>query len=199
MLDVMRTSGPGFRPLSAEVVRADPFRYLDFELESLRGLAALMERLADSLPDDVNRSEAAVGSALLHVMAAQRVAPVEDILFPALERCLPEDAPARRALMVARSEHETTTGAAIGLAEELDMLSRTGRARNPDALGFMLHAFFDAARRQADWIEAAILTHARVTLGPAETALLGEQLAAHAIDQVAQRSNVLRTIGRERR
>ncbi len=199
MLDVMRAGGPGFQPLSAEVIRADPFRYLASELESLRGLAALMERLADSLPDDVNRSEAAVGSALLHVMAAQCVAPVEDILFPALERCLPEDAPARRALVVARSEHETATGAAIGLAEELDTLSRIGRARNPDALGFMLHAFFEGARRQADWIEAAILTQARVALGPDETALLGEQLAAHAIDQLAQRSNVLRTIGRERR
>jgi hypothetical protein len=52
-------------------------------------------------------------------------------------------------------------GRAIELADELEALADSGRARNPDALGFMLRAFFDGLRRHLDWMDVTIMPAAR--------------------------------------
>jgi hemerythrin-like domain-containing protein len=139
----------------------DPLAYLAHDHATQRALADLLEGVADGLPDGVDRRAAALGGHSLRMLAARRWALEEQALFPLIESRAPENAPARRAIAIARREHRETAGRAIELADELDALADSGRARNPDALGFMLRAFFDGLRRHLDWTEAAILPAAR--------------------------------------
>jgi hemerythrin-like domain-containing protein len=139
----------------------DPLAYLAHDHATQRALADLLEGLADGLPDGVDRRAAALGAHSLRMLAARRWALEEQALFPLIESHAPEGAPARRAIAIARREHRETAGRAIELADELEALAESGRARNPDALGFMLRAFFDGLRRHLDWTEAAIMPAAR--------------------------------------
>ncbi len=139
----------------------DPLAYLAHDHATQRALADLLESLADGLPEAVDRRAAALAAHSLRMMAARRWALEEQALFPMLESRAPAEAPVRRAIAIARREHRETAGRAIELAEELEALSQAGRVVNPDALGFMLRAFFDALRRHLDWMEVAVLPAAR--------------------------------------
>jgi hemerythrin-like domain-containing protein len=137
--------------------RGDPLAYLAHDHATQRALADLLEGVADGLPDATDRRAAALGAHSLRMLAARRWALEEQALFPLIERLAPAEAPARRAIAIARREHRETAGRAIELAEELEALAATGRAPNPDALGFMLRAFFDGLRRHLDWMDAAVM------------------------------------------
>lgn len=142
-----------------------PLVPLAYDHKAQRSLADLLEAVADSLPDEVNRGSAALAAGLLRERTAGRGVREELALFALMEpRALP-DSPLRRAIALARRENIECDGRAIELAEELDALAETGRARNPDALGFMLRAFFDGLRRHLDWVEIAIVPHARDMMG----------------------------------
>lgn len=139
----------------------DPLAYLAHDHATQRALADLLEGVADGLPDGVDRRAAALGAHSLRMLAARRWALEEQALFPLIESRAPEGDPARRAIAIARREHRETAGRAIELADELEALADSGRARNPDALGFMLRAFFDGLRRHLDWMDATIMPAAR--------------------------------------
>jgi hemerythrin-like domain-containing protein len=139
----------------------NPLAYLAHDHATQRALADLLEGVADGLPDGVDRRAAALGAHSLRMLAARRWALEEQALFPLIESRAPDGAPARRAIAIARREHRETAGRAIELADELEALAAIGRARNPDALGFMLRAFFDGLRRHLDWMDATIMPAAR--------------------------------------
>jgi len=139
----------------------DPLAYLAHDHATQRALAGLLERIADGLPEAADRRATTLAAHSLRMLAARRWALEEQALFPMLESRAPVEAPVRRAIAIARREHHETAGRAIELAEELEALAQSGRAANPDALGFMLRAFFDALRRHLDWMEVAVLPAAR--------------------------------------
>ncbi len=157
--------------------RADPFAYLDYDNRAQRALADLLEAIADSLPDDVDRARCALAAGLLRTAIEHHDAIEERGLFPLIEARCPPDDPLQRAIAIARREHGETIGRAIELAEELDALARSGRARNAESTGFMLRAFFDALRRHVDWAEATICAQARGLLTQDDCAELGARLA----------------------
>lgn len=159
-------------------MRGDPFGYYDYDNRAQRALADLLEGIADSLPDEINRASAALAAGLLRTAVAHHDAIEEQGLFPLIEARAPIGAPLRRAVAIARREHGETIGRAIELAEELDALARTGCARNAESLGFMLRAFFDGLRRHMDWAEATIYPQARDLLTRDDLATLGVRLAA---------------------
>jgi hypothetical protein len=177
MLDVVRPVRAFRRPPTPEAIRADPLGYLAADQRAQRALADMLEDLADALPDGVTRAAAARAAALLRGPARRDAALEERALFPVIETSAGGDATARRMIALAVREHRETAGRAIELAEELDELARTGRARNPESLGFMLRAFFEGARRHVDWVEAAILAPARRAMTGPDLAELGVRLA----------------------
>ena len=163
------------RPPNEAAIRADPFVLLDYDHKAQRALADLLERIADSLPDEVSRADAALAARELETRH-KRHAEIEDkCVFPLLEtRC--DGEVTRRAIAIARREHHDAEGRAIELSEALDALSQTGRALNAEGLGFMLRAFFDGLRRHLDWVDAAILPQARAKLSDRDRALLADRL-----------------------
>lgn len=163
------------RPPHVEAIREDPLGYLDYDHGAQRALADLLETIADGLPFDVSRAGAALAASLLRRSAARHAALEDEALFPLLESRA-HDEITRAAIAIARREHGDAAGRAIELAEELDLVATTGRARNAESLGFMLRAFFDGQRRHLDWVEAAIMPQARRVFGPHDIAQLGERL-----------------------
>jgi hemerythrin-like domain-containing protein len=176
MLDADQKAHVFQRPPSLDTVRSDPFYYLDYDHSAQRALADLLEDIADSLPDCVNRAAAALAAAQLRATPPRHKAIEEQALFPLLERRC-DDPAVLKALGVARREHEDSAGHAVELAEALDVLAERGYAANPESLGFMLRAFFDGLRRHMDWVEAAILPQARKLLGAEDVARFGARLA----------------------
>jgi hypothetical protein len=176
MLDVNEKAHAFQRPPRIETVRRDPFSYLDYDQSAQRALADLLEDIADSLPDCVNRAAAALAAAQLRAVPARHKAIEEQALFPVLEACCP-DGEITRTLAVARREHEDSAGHAVELAEALDALAEHGYAANPESLGFMLRAFFDGLRRHMDWVDAAIMPRARKALSAKDVAAFGARLA----------------------
>lgn len=158
--------------------RHDPLAFLEYDHKAQRALADLLESVADSLPDAVNQASAALAASLLRDSVVRRSTLEEAALFPLIEAQMPAGSPVRRAVGLARREQRDCAGRAIELAEELDLLASRGRARNADALGFMLRAFFDGLRRHLDWIDIAILPHAREALSAVDISTLGAQFAA---------------------
>lgn len=162
----------------ARLMRDDPLAYLEYDHKAQRALADLLETVADSLPDNVNQASAALAASLLRDSVQRRSALEEEALFPMIEARADVNAPLQRAIMLARREYRDSTGRAIELAEELDALAETGRTANPDALGFMLRAFFDGLRRHLDWVDVAILSHVREALSPDDVAQLGARFVS---------------------
>lgn len=155
------------------MMRDDPLAYLEYDHKAQRALADLLEALADSLPDGVNPAAAALAASLLRDSLQRRAALEEATLFPLLEARSGALSPICRAVTLARREYNHSAGLAIELAEELDELAASGRVTNPEALGFMLRAFFDGLRRHLDWVDVAILSHLREALSPGDVVALG--------------------------
>lgn len=108
-------------------------------------LCEQLERIADSLPDRIDR--------LLCLQIANRLLPVvreshryeEQILFPAFNRA----ARTRGHVVVTQltSDHIFDECAAEEVTEALLDIGHGGEVANPEAFGFMLRAFFDTVRR----------------------------------------------------
>lgn len=108
-------------------------------------LCEQLEQVADSLPDRTDR--------LLCLQIASRLLPAlreshryeEQVLFPAFDR----EARGHARLMVAQltCDHTFDEGAAEEITETLLKIGHGGEIGNPEALGFMLRAFFDTVRR----------------------------------------------------
>jgi hypothetical protein len=160
MLDAEQKASFFQRPPSDLALRADPFAYVDYDHSTQSALADLLENLADSLPDCVNRAAAALAAGQLRSAPHRHALIEETALFPAIEACCARR-DMSRAMEAARREHEETAGDAIELAEALDALAEQGCAENPESLGFMLRAYFEGVRRHLRWVEAAIVEPAR--------------------------------------
>jgi hemerythrin-like domain-containing protein len=115
--------------------------------EKLR-LCAAIEAIADALPSQVDRVQC--------LRIANQLVPLlrhchqyeEETVFPAFERFEGPDREARAAsVRRLRSEHVEDECAAQDLSEVLLKVGHGATIDNPEALGFMLRAFFDTLRR----------------------------------------------------
>ncbi|MCO5160620.1 MAG: hemerythrin domain-containing protein [Mesorhizobium sp.] len=114
--------------------------------EEKLSLCDALEAIADSLPGNVDRFECLrVGSVLAPAMRRSHQFE-ETRIFPAFER---SPAVPGRAVSVARlkSEHLADECAAADVSEELLRIGHGEEIGNPEALGFMLRALFEAMRR----------------------------------------------------
>ncbi|MGC4025463.1 MAG: hemerythrin domain-containing protein [Mesorhizobium sp.] len=106
-----------------------------------------LEAIADSLPHCVSRFDC--------IRVANRLLPLlreshryeEEVVFPVFER-QSDVLPKRRSTVLRlKSEHLYDEGAAEEICERLLWIGHGGEIENPEALGFMLRAFFDTMRR----------------------------------------------------
>lgn len=122
-----------------------------------------LESIADSLPYHVDK--------LVCIRVASRLLPLlreshryeEEVLFPVFERDTLAH-PARRATVLRlKSEHVYDEGAAEEICERLMWIARGGEIDNPEALGFMLRAFFDTVRRHVAFEKEYVFPSALLT------------------------------------
>lgn len=123
-----------------------------------------MERIADGLPDEVDRRLCAQVASILQFDLPLHHQDEEEALFPLLrQRAAPEDG-VDLILERLAFEHSTDNDFASEIAEALELLGQGRRAANPDMLGYMLRGFFERYRRHVHWENALVMPLARLRL-----------------------------------
>lgn len=106
-----------------------------------------LEAIADSLPHHVDRLSCLnVASRLLPALR-QSHRYEEQVLFPAFESGWGANLRSKQSVLRLKAEHIYDEGAAEEITDALMWIGRGGDIANPEALGFMLRAFFDTVRR----------------------------------------------------
>ncbi len=160
-------------------LRRSPVDLIEHEHLIQAQICHSLERIADDLPDNVDRElcRKVIDSLQFEMPIHHRD---EELgLFPLIERrALPEDnihdILARLAL-----EHATDESFAGELLESLEGLSEGKRLKNPDMVGYMLRSFFESYRRHIAWENAIVLPLARARLTQEDLAELSKAMASH--------------------
>jgi len=136
-----------------------------------------MERIADGLPDEVDRRLCAQVASCLQYDLPLHHHDEEEGLFPLLRaRAKPEDG-VDQILERLTSEHSSDNDFASEIAEALETLGQGGRPANPEMLGYMLRGFFERYRRHVHWENQLVMPLARL------------RLTRDDLDQLAARMN----------
>ena len=123
-----------------------------------------MERIADGLPDEVDRRLCAQVASCLQYDLPLHHHDEEEGLFPLLRaRAKPEDG-VDQILERLAAEHSSDTDFASEIAEALETLGQGGRPANPEMLGYMLRGFFERYRRHVHWENQLVMPLARLRL-----------------------------------
>jgi hypothetical protein len=122
----------------------EPCRRLTAAYASKITLCDDLEAIADSLPFNVDRLSCLDVASRLLPLLRQSHRYEEDVLFPAFECGLGAN---RQSIQRLKAEHIYDEGAAEEITDTLLWIGRGGDIANPEALGFMLRAFFDTVRR----------------------------------------------------
>jgi hemerythrin-like domain-containing protein len=123
-----------------------------------------MERIADGLPDEVDRRLCAQVASCLEFDLPLHHQDEEHALFPLLKkRALPEDG-VDKILDRLAAEHSSDNDFASEIAEALETLGQGGRPANPEMLGYMLRGFFERYRRHVQWENTLVMPLARLRL-----------------------------------
>jgi hemerythrin-like domain-containing protein len=131
-----------------------------------------MERIADGLPDEVDRRLCAQVASCLQFDLPLHHYDEETCLFPLLKsRALPEDR-LDKILERLASEHDADDDFASEISEALELLAQGGRPENPEMLGYMLRGFFERYRRHVQWENELVMPLARLRLMPGDLVLL---------------------------
>jgi hemerythrin-like domain-containing protein len=139
-------------------------------------LCDALERVADGLPDDVDRRLCAqIASALQYDLPLHH-RDEEAGLFPLLRlRAKPGDG-VETVLARLEREHDADTDFAGEIVEWLDMLGRGQAVGNPEMVGYMLRGFFECYRRHVHWEDVLVMPLARQRLTPADLVTLSEAM-----------------------
>lgn len=135
-----------------------------------------MERIADGLPDEVDRRLCAQVASCLQFDLPLHHHDEEEALFPLLrKRAQPEDG-LDKILERLAAEHSSDNDFASEIAEALETLGQGGRPANPEMLGYMLRGFFERYRRHVHWENTLVMPLARLRLTPEDLDMLQAQM-----------------------
>lgn len=115
-------------------------------LEEKIRLCDILEEIADSLPDNIDKARCLQIASVLVPVVRSTHRYEEEVIFPAYQSALAEDtlpSPLKRL----RSEHYEDECYADELTEALLAVARGGDVKNAEAFGYMLRAFFESVRR----------------------------------------------------
>lgn len=139
-------------------------------------LCDALERIADGLPDDVDRRLCAKVATCLQYDLPLHHQDEEAGLFPLLRaRALDGDG-LGDILDRLTAEHSTDTDFAAEIVESLDLLSQGGQVSNADMVGYMLRGFFERYRRHVHWENALVIPLARLRLTPEDLRALSARM-----------------------
>ncbi len=142
----------------------DPLDVIASAHETQVQMCDAMERIADGLPDEVDRRLCAQVAACLQFDLPLHHHDEETALFPLLRhRARPEDG-LDEILERLAQEHSSDNDFASEIAEALETLSQGGRPANPEMLGYMLRGFFERYRRHVHWENTLVMPLARLRL-----------------------------------
>lgn len=127
-------------------------------------LCDTLERVADGLPDNVDRSMVTAVLPMLRQDLAIHMCDEEWGLFPLLNKRTEAKDNFAKIWKALSQEHAADWGYAEELIEQLEGLASGKRPDNPDMLGYMLRGFFETQRRHLAWENAVLLplAHARL-------------------------------------
>ena len=135
-----------------------------------------MERIADGLPDEVDRRLCAQVASSLQFDLPLHHHDEEEGLFPLLRaRARPEDA-VDKILERLACEHDSDNDFASEIAEALETLGQGGRPASPEMLGYMLRGFFERYRRHVHWENQLVMPLARLRLTRDDLAQLAARM-----------------------
>lgn len=160
-------------------LQRNPLDLLEHDHARQADLCDSLERIADSLPADVDRRRCREAAyALRHDLPLHHM-DEEEGLFPLLRRHAAQSE--NLAVIMARlsSEHAADESFAEELTEELERLGEGLSPPNPEALGYMLRGFFESYRRHIHWENEILLPLARETLTEADLDELFRAMANH--------------------
>lgn len=145
-------------------------------------LCDAMERIADSLPDDVDRRLCAHVATRLQFDLPLHHEDEETGLFPLLkQRAQPEDG-LNGVLERLAAEHGSDTDFASEIAEALDQLGQGARVANADMVGYMLRGFFERYRRHIHWENTLVMPLARKRLTEDDLQVLSARMEKNRAD-----------------
>ena len=143
----------------------------------------MLERIADSLPGNVDR---ALVNEVLFVLT--RDLPLlhrdeNEGLIPLLQnRCEPGE-PLFTMLERMIREHGADQGFADETIEALQPLASGGSPQNPEMLGYMLRGFFESYRRHLGWERDVVLPEAAERLTRGDLLELESKMRVHRADR----------------
>ena len=106
-----------------------------------------LERIADDLPHKVQRALCLSIAARIVPMLKHSHAYEEEVVFPAFAAAATTPAVGDASIRRLKAEHVEDECAAQDLADVLFAIGHGSAIDNPEALGFMLRAFFETMRR----------------------------------------------------
>lgn len=137
-------------------------------------LCDALERIADGLPDDIDKRICAWSAAQLKFEVPLHHRDEDEALFPQLRRrAWPSDGMDAILDRLSR-EHDSDTDLGSELVEWLDQLAEGKRLANPDMVGYMLRGFFESYRRHINWENTLVMPVARRRLSKEDFAFIAE-------------------------
>ncbi len=142
-----------------------------------------LEAIADSLPAGVDRHRCLVMAALLLPTLREAHAYEEQTIFPVFARREDRAGSVRRLC----AEHVEDESLAEELTETLLHVGHGGEIANPEALGFMLRALFEAMRRHIAFEREHVVPIARRAMRTPASRLTASSRRAPRADRGSER------------
>ena len=156
--------GIGFSYEGPRCVTPDPIGVLEEEHALQLELCAVLETIADDLPDRADKELAKVAVSILSRSWPAHIALEETCLFPLLRERAKGDTMALDILDHLEAEHEHDEDFAGEIAMALQAYVDDGRTEYSTIQGYMLCGFFEGQRRHVAWENATIVPLARKIL-----------------------------------
>jgi hemerythrin-like domain-containing protein len=160
------------KPEKVSCAAPDPLRLLEEEHALQRELCDLLEQLADSLPFEIDRSQAEVAKAILDGSFTRHTQFEEQALFPLIRQRVPPGDDLHAMLARLEDEHQHDESEVMEIGEALSSIASGKPPENADMLGYQLRGFFESQRRHISWEDSVVIPAARRVLTPEDLASL---------------------------
>ncbi len=162
MVSKSKRTGPDCA--AAKLTSSNPLDVIAHEHKWQEKLCNALERIADDLPDNVDRMLVAAVLPMLRVDLGVHIRDEEEGLFPLMRKRSQPGDNFDEIAEVLSLEHSSDEGFADEVLDQLEGLKDGARPQNPDMLGYMLRGFFETQRRHLAWEDAVVLPLARERL-----------------------------------
>jgi hemerythrin-like domain-containing protein len=163
-------------------MQRNPLEIIEHAHLAQKELCDALERIADGLPDDVDRRLCGWAAASLKFDVPLHHRDEDEALFPMLRRRTEPSDGMDAILDRLSSEHDADTDLGGELVEWLEHLAEGKRLANPEMVGYMLRGFFASYRRHIHWENTLVMPVARRRLSAEDFVLIAEVMERNRAD-----------------